>query len=79
MHFGNFCFVGQSGVPGYNGDFAETLTDQLGKEEDGLHQDDKEIQQSNMYVRRRDDPRKCFKSFSIRTPFATYSRRKHPQ
>jgi len=78
MHFGNFCSVSQSGVVGYSGDFAETSMDQLGKEEDGLHQDGKEIQLSNMYVRRMDDPRKHFKSFSIRTPFATYNRRKHP-
>ncbi|QCD94825.1 hypothetical protein DEO72_LG5g2914 [Vigna unguiculata] len=31
------------------GNFVETSTDQHGKEEDGLHQDGKEIQQSNMY------------------------------
>ncbi|QCE00736.1 hypothetical protein DEO72_LG7g2026 [Vigna unguiculata] len=61
------------------GNFVETSTDQLGKEKDGLHQDSKEIQQSNMYVRRMDDPRKRFKSISLRTPFATYSKRKCSQ
>ena len=61
------------------GNFVETSTDQHGKEEDGLHQDGKEIQQSNMYVRRMDDQRKCFKSISLRTSFATYSRRKRSQ
>ncbi|QCD85954.1 hypothetical protein DEO72_LG3g475 [Vigna unguiculata] len=61
------------------GNFVETSTDQLGKEEDGVHHDGKEIQQSNMYVRRRDGPRKRFKSIAIRTPFATYSRRKRSQ
>jgi len=41
------------------------------------NQEAQESEHSNMYVRRRDGPRMRVKSFAIRTPFATYSRRKH--
>ncbi|QCD96902.1 hypothetical protein DEO72_LG6g1612 [Vigna unguiculata] len=40
-------------------------------------QEAQESEQSNIYVRRRDDPRMRAKSMAIRTPFATFSRRKH--
>jgi len=40
------------------------------------NQEAQESKQSNMYVRQRDGPRMRVKSFAIRTPFATYSRRK---
>ena len=40
------------------------------------NQEAQESEQSNMYVRRRDGPQIHVKSFAIRTPFATYSRRK---
>ncbi|QCD80377.1 hypothetical protein DEO72_LG2g698 [Vigna unguiculata] len=40
------------------------------------NQEAQESEQSNMYVRRRDGPRMRVKSMAIRTPFATFSRRK---
>jgi len=57
--------------------FGDGIPDEFAQAVDFGNDEGDQSQQSNMYVRCRDEPRKRFKSCAIRTPFTTYSRRNH--